>query len=412
LTLRLGLLLLLLVALGSGACDSPRSPQSYALGDGGLPAGRPCRNDVDCRSGHCLEGSCGVPDLAVPADGGVDVRDGGPGVDVHDGGPVAVDAHPSADGASPADLGDHPDAGPGAIPCTYDTDCPLPFLCGHAGHCVPQCVEDRDCRLAVGEVCQRGGCRAPGGPCLEQAECLPGELCRLRRCEPEPQCVRSAECPDGQVCLDGRCTTLEEPADAGVPVEDAGSSTCAPRPGEYRDECHCAGQCQTGLCLDTGIVGRGGSCTFHCGAAAPCPDLDLCLLLGDGTSVCVANDVGFSCRGAFECLFACLTDPATGSSACTAPCASGADCPQGWGCGRLLTDLGVQQLCLPAGARCLGGADCAGGRCLPRQAGDALGFCTLDCRDARDCPGGWACCAVFDGVDFVRVCYDGPVCPY
>lgn len=397
--------LLLLACLPTAVgCEGERSP----LGSPGLEAhdagwGRPCQRDRDCLPGACRAGICHPPgDGGLPADLGRDPVDAAS--DGDDTGPTIRDAA-AADGAAA-------DGGPA---CRYDTDCPIPFICSRRGECIPQCVEDRDC--PQGQLCHHGGCRSPGGPCLEAQECLPGEVCHLRRCRPEPECMLAGDCPDGQRCLDGTCQPGGAAPDAGVePRPDAGDDDplCPPRPGVYGELCHCAAQCSSGLCLDTGLVGRAPSCTATCSLRDPCPGIDLCVPLGDGSQVCVTNDTGLACRGGFECLAYCLTDPATGQASCTVPCESSQGCPQGWGCGSVLTDLGVQRICLPAGAACLGAMMCAGQRCLPWQPGDSFGFCTLDCRNALDCPAGWACCAVYDpDLDgLVRVCYDGPVCPF
>ncbi|MBM4319642.1 MAG: hypothetical protein FJ125_06710 [Deltaproteobacteria bacterium] len=381
---------------------------------GSAPWGQPCQRDEQCVPGICRGGLCRPADGGRPGDlgreqvdaagdGTVGPGDGGAG----DLGRTRTDGAGMVDGGLPSDVG---------TPCTFDTDCPIPFICGRRGVCIPQCVEDRDC--PADQLCHQGGCRAPGGACLAAADCLPGEICHLRRCRPEPECLLAGDCPAGQRCVDGSCT-VDSQVDAGTPPGPdggGGDPLCPPRGGRYGEACDCAEQCQSGLCLDTGLLARAPVCTKSCSLRDPCPGIDLCAPLGDGAQVCVTNDAGLPCRGEFECLVACMSLPGTDQAACTVPCEGSRNCPQGWGCGPVLTDQGVLRICLPAGGFCLRGSMCAGQRCLPHQPGDGFGFCTLDCRNALDCPAGWSCCAVVDQDEWgnlllVRVCYDGPVCP-
>jgi len=164
------------------------------------------------------------------------------------------------------------------------------------------------------------------------------------------------------------------------------------------------------MCLDIALVGRTATCTRACDALSPCPHLDICAPVGE-EQICVPNDAGQLCRGGFECLFGCLS-VGNGEARCTAPCADSSGCPQGWGCAVMVTEQGQQRFCVPAGAMCAGAMDCPGGRCMPRQPGDAFGYCTLDCASAWDCPQPWSCCAIPDAQGyFVRVCVNSPVCP-
>lgn len=402
-------LLVLSAVLGLTVCGCPgdesAAPGGGASDLGGFGPPQTCSLDEECPGGACVGGLCSYPDSGRPPDlGSDDSRDAGGdlGVVADLGAPLDVgrDAQAPVDSGPAADQG-APDAGP---ECVFDTDCPMPFICSRAGTCIPECVEDRDCE--AGWVCHQGGCRAPGGGCAAHGDCLPGEICHLGICKPEPQCILSDDCPAGQRCVDGECAP--EAPDAGVdPVEPE----CEPAAGSYGEVCECASQCSSELCLDIGLVDRPARCTDRCDQR-PCPGIDLCMTMADGTPVCVPNDAGLACRGGFECTFFCLTDPQQGSM-CTIPCDGSDRCPQGWGCGPVGTDAGVQYVCLPAGTLCSAANQCAGQRCLPQQAGDPVGFCTHDCRNALDCPGAWSCCAVYDPAlgDLARVCYNGPVCP-
>lgn len=397
--------------LTTGCGEEASRPGDPAPTDaGGLGPETFCQVDVDCPGGACVAGRCrdrerdlgpGLADLGAERDqGGRDQGAGDLGSQQRDLGGGASDGGPGPRDGATLDEG---------AACEFDTDCPLPLICGRSGRCIPQCLSDRDC--GEGESCHNGGCRAPGGGCLDPSECLPGEICHLRRCRPAPECLVSGECPEGQRCVDGQCEAGGDEPDGGV-EPDGGQPGCDPRAGGYGEVCECPDQCRSALCLGIEVMGRSPTCTSECSLMAPCPGIDLCLALGDGQRVCVSNDAGLECRGAFECIFACLSDPRGGAS-CTVPCEDASGCPQSWGCAAVLSDVGVQRMCLPAGGMCSGAAQCPGGRCLPYQPGDPVGFCTLDCRDARDCPGGWSCCAVQDGYgDWQRVCYDGPTCPF
>ena len=396
-------LLILLVLLLPLFCAQQRSPAGGAsFVDSGVTEGEFCHRNLDCPGGRCEAGICFYPDAARPrADGGQESEDGG----LTSGDADGRDARPRDVGH--ADAG-RADSGPD---CIFDTDCPIPHICGRDGTCIPECVEERDC--PDDQVCHRGGCRAPGGPCLESGDCLGGEVCHLRRCRPEPDCLFSDQCEPGQRCVDGQCVDLGPDAGTGPPLEDGGVDPgCEPRQGRYGDLCECPEQCATELCLDVAVLDWQPVCTSECGVRAPCPGIDLCMPVGDGRQVCVPNDSGRPCRGGFDCVFYCLSDP-RGGATCSTPCDNASQCPQSWGCGPVMSDTGPQRLCLPAGGVCSASAECPGQRCLPRSPGSLVGFCTLDCRDARDCPAGWSCCAVYDPVlnALVRICYDGPVCP-
>lgn len=390
--------------------DTPQRPPSGAS-DLGLPEGpRYCAARVDCPTGEvcsagvCVPADAGVADAQVAPEDATTARDVGTTQDLARG-----DGGRDSDG-SPRDARPGPDAaGPDAgQACAFDTDCPMPYICGRAGVCVPACLEDRDC--APGQVCHRGGCRAPGAPCLEPQECLPGEICHMRRCRPEPECIFADDCAPPLVCVDGACQQRAGAPDGGAEEVDGGAPDCPARAGRYGDECECSAQCTTEMCLDIAMVGRTATCTRACDAMTACPHLDLCVPVG-ASQICVPNDAGQPCRGAFDCLFGCLSG-GDGEARCTAPCADASGCPQGWGCSPMATDAGVQRFCVPAGGLCAGAVDCAGGRCMPRQAGDMLGYCTLDCGNAWDCPQPWSCCAIPDAQGYlVRVCVNGPVCP-
>ncbi len=403
------LLVLALLVAGCSADDRLRPPSAKPADAGADGATQDfCSSDDQCPGGACEGGLCEYPDLG-PRDSGASHVDSGPGdASTRDLGPADVGPRDAA----PGDLGPGPD---GALRCTFDTDCPIPYICSRAGLCIPECVEDRDC--PAGARCHQGGCRSPGGRCSGQGECLDGEVCHLGRCI-VPECMEDRDCPPSMVCRDLACEVPDtgEP-DAGPRPEDAGVSDagpepgCEPRPGRYGDPCDCQAQCTSSLCLDLQVLGRHPVCTSSCGRLDPCPGIDICLPVGDGEQVCVPNDSGTPCQAPVDCIFACMPDRA-GGAVCTVPCDDGGGCPMTWGCGPVGTDQGPMMMCIPAGSMCTSGRQCPGGRCLPHAAGDAVGFCTLDCRNAMDCPRGWSCCVVADPVEgYVRVCYDGPACP-
>ncbi len=95
----------------------------------------------------------------------------------------------------------------------------------------------------------------------------------------------------------------------------------------------------------------------------------------------------------------CLTNEATMEQFCGSPCQTDGDCPRGATC----FDLGGARQCVPTGATCAGfppsdqGAPCVdddgcvieADRCV--AAGD-VGYCSIACADAGDCPPGFERC--------------------
>jgi len=92
----------------------------------------------------------------------------------------------------------------------------------------------------------------------------------------------------------------------------------------------------------------------------------------------VLSDVGRTCTAAATCSFGCLTS----QQYCTMACASGSDCPNGYGC---MTVSG-QSVCVKAEASC-DATDTSS--CIAAAACDMtllVSGCTLVCNTASDCP--------------------------
>jgi hypothetical protein len=118
----------------------------------------------------------------------------------------------------------------------------------------------------------------------------------------------------------------------------------------------------------------------------------VCELIG-GTEYCAADDTGRQCGAASDCNFGCLTS----QQYCTVACATGADCPNGYGCAGVGTP--AVRVCVKAEAPCDASDTSA---CIAAAACDAspqmvVSGCTLACSSLSDCPvraagfASWSC---------------------
>jgi hypothetical protein len=151
--------------------------------------------------------------------------------------------------------------------------------------------------------------------------------------------------------------------------------------GKELDLCATDGDCLPALLCRPFTAGGAQRCTNTCGANADCASGTRCETIG-GATYCAGNDVGLPCTAAASCGFGCLTGPGY----CTAACASGADCPNGYGCEGVGNP--PTSVCVKAEAPC-SAADTSA--CIAAAACDTsatllVGGCTLACSSAADCP--------------------------
>lgn len=157
---------------------------------------------------------------------------------------------------------------------------------------------------------------------------------------------------------------------------DGGADTGLPGSKKLLDLCAADVECNPGLICRPFTKNGPSRCTRTCASSASCVAGGRCVTIGN-ESLCVLSDVGRACTAAANCEYACLTGPGY----CTMPCASGSDCPNGYGCQMVAS----QSVCVKAEVGC----DGAPNKCVVPAACDTnfiLSSCTLACNTAADCP--------------------------
>jgi len=289
--------------------------------------------------------------------------------------------------------------------CSSDADC-LPLAACLAGKCAKECTQDSNC--PAGEECVLYRCVGEGGakdiplsdatgkvPCEKHLDCDALEMaCIDGFCDRE--CTKDWHCEEeNSACVGYMCTQVEPPLDVKAETaQDTLPENCNPTDGPSGAACNCKQECGSALCVQNKIT-NSNVCTQFCQNDAQCPGPDVCIPV-DQTSVCIFNDSGqdtscdpdmaFCYKGVF------LTNK-LGKCACTTPCTKAVDCPDGFACHA----LGADKVCVSTGENCSTDYNPCFGQC----AGDpntGLGFCTGICISSADCPSGWTCQPIADGV--------------
>lgn len=242
-------------------------------------------------------------------------------------------------------------------PCEINSDCEVGFYCGDLGKCFRECRDpERDC--LEGQVCNSNG-----------------------RCEDAGAGGAGAtSSSSGSTSTSSSSTTTATTSTASTTTVTATSSSTGGAAAGELDLCASDGDCGGGLHCRQLSKGGAMRCTRACASTSQCPSGLRCDDPGDGLSVCLASDIGRTCSTGADCHFACIPGPQT----CTEPCASGSDCPNGYGC----MEFGGQKVCAKAEAYCDSGDSSA---CVVPAACDLspnmiLGGCTTVCNTAADCP--------------------------
>jgi hypothetical protein len=232
--------------------------------------------------------------------------------------------------------------------------------------------------------------------CASEGECRYNSDCTAAYCSEgvcKKDCIDAAiDCPPGYQCnAVAQCQLPTGGVDASVPGTDGGlkdaSTSDGPGPDGgpvtpgtklLLDACLSDADCSSGLCKPY-YVGGASRCTKPCTTNAQCMQGTRCIDFA-GQKRCTVGDVGRPCNTAGQCSFACLLV----QQYCTTPCATGSDCPNGFGC----QDVGnpAQKVCVKAAAPCEAGSTDA---CIAAAACDTTGLvsaCTLACGSAADCP--------------------------
>lgn len=238
-------------------------------------------------------------------------------------------------------------------------------------------------------VCLTGPLDVVEAECSSDADCLPLAACIAGKCDKE--CTQDANCPAGEECVLYRC--IGETRAADIPP-DILPENCNPTDGPYGAACNCKQECATALCVQNKIT-NSNVCTQFCQNDAQCPGPDVCIPV-DQTSVCILNDSGqaTSCNpDEAYCYKGVYLTNKLGKCACTTPCTKAVDCPEGFAC----HVLGADKACVSTGETCGANYNPCFGQC----AGDpnsGVGFCTGICITSADCPSGWTCQPIADGV--------------
>jgi hypothetical protein len=296
--------------------------------------------------------------------------------------------------------------------CTIDEEC-LPVSVCLDGVCGQECTKDADCPgilqcslyrcVTAGSLEDVVGDMAGAIPCLKHIDCDPYDMaCIGGFCDRE--CTKDWHCdgPGGKcvgfMCQSGLPADIA-PGDVVQPLDTTATDTklppnCDPTDGPYGAACHCKQECASALCIENKIT-NSAICTQFCQNDAQCPGPDFCVAV-DTTSVCILNDSGqaTSCNPdevfCYKGLF--LTNK-LGKCACTALCNKAADCPEGFGCHA----VGADKVCVSTGETCGSGYNPCFGQCAGNP-NTGLGFCTNICISSTDCPDGWTCQPLAEGV--------------
>jgi len=251
--------------------------------------------------------------------------------------------------------------------------------------------------------------------CAGTPDCEMNSDCVYGYCNNSGECVeecRSTEldCPDGEVCNTtlGRCEDgaggggtggsssssgtggTTSSGDGGTTSGTGGTTSTSsgtggtggtPGTGQELDLCGVDGDCVSTLRCKAMTKNGTKRCTRACTSSSQCMSGTRCI--DDGTGqFCLGDDIGRPCTEPSLCNYACVTSPGY----CTAPCSSGSDCPNGWGC--MPIGNPAINVCVKAEALCDQGNTAS---CIVPSACDLspsliLGGCTLACNTAADCP--------------------------
>jgi hypothetical protein len=269
----------------------------------------------------------------------------------------------------------------GEAPCRYNSDC-LHAYCS-AGTCKVDCVDATlDC--PSGYLCnQVAQCQAPG-PGVDGGGADAGvDSSAPDGAQPDTSTVAPDAAVDAAADAMGDSTL---PVDAGTPDTSTPPDVATGADGSAGhkvvfDLCASDAECTPGLLCRPPNVGGAPRCTRPCTSTSQCMESTRCVAVGS-EQYCVLSDVGLACTASSTCNFGCLLGP----KYCTMPCASGSDCPNGYGCEPVGTP--PQSVCVKAEAPCSASDTSA---CIAAAACDTsatllVGGCTLACNSAADCP--------------------------
>jgi hypothetical protein len=251
-----------------------------------------------------------------------------------------------------------------------------PTGCATAG----PCTLNSDC---VNAYCDEGVCKKD---CVDaELDCPPGHICGpTAQCRPPGEGGGSpAGSGGGSVGGGGAGSGASPPTSTGTGGVPTSTSTGgSPGTGHALDPCSTDADCASPLVCLPMTPSTPSRCTRACSSNAECVSGTRCLPVAGG-QYCVEGDVGRHCTTAAECNYGCLSN----QQYCTTPCATGADCPNGYGC---MGGIGnpPQSICVKAEAYCTAqsAAECIAPSACDESPGLVIGGCTLVCNSGADCP--------------------------
>ena len=267
--------------------------------------------------------------------------------------------------------------------------------------------------IGVGGLLMAGGCKkepeptafstdgecyvgSEGCPCFGGESCLDGLVCASGICVDPSTISTSGESGNSGATTDSGTTdsgtTDGGTTDSGTTdsgTTDSGTTDSGTTTGDgdgdgdlgELDRCTQDSECGAGLLCK--LTTRQGfqRCVRSCVSDAQCPSGGRCLDLNDGDGKrCLEEDTGRFCSDESLCNFGCLTS----QQYCTVPCASGSDCPGGYGC---MPVGGSGNLCVKLEAYCgVSTAECIGPSACDADVDMIVEGCTSACTTAADCP--------------------------
>lgn len=250
----------------------------------------------------------------------------------------------------------------------------------------PPCALNSDC---ISAYCSNGECKQD---CVDsEVDCPHGSHCNIvAQCESdEPSgstttgaggtASTSSTGGAGPGATSTTTTTTSTSSNSVTTGATSGTGGANPVGNHALDPCSSDGDCANNLVCRS--LERNGTlrCLPTCASNATCLAGTRCENV-NGTQFCAGIDVGRPCVNGSTCNFACISGP----KYCTMQCASGSDCPNGYGC----MAVGGQSVCVKAEAPCSSQDASA---CIVPAACDesptlVVGGCTLACASASDCP--------------------------
>jgi hypothetical protein len=266
----------------------------------------------------------------------------------------------------------------GEAPCRYNSDCTDAY-CSN-GTCKQDCIDAAlDCPR--GYICNAvAQCEPPlpdAGVDAPRTTDAGADAAKTPDSSSHPDVTHS---PDASHPPDVT-STPDAPHDDVTTHHDGGGGDANAPLETTLDLCTGDSACASGLVCRALYVGGAMRCTPSCASTAECWTGGRCVAVGT-ESYCVLSDVGATCTASTSCNFGCLTS----QEYCTMPCASGSDCPNGYGCEGVGTP--AVSVCVKAEAPCSATdtSACIAAAACDTSATLAVAGCTLACSDATDCP--------------------------